>query len=247
MDSASGSHCTDFTNFGRTADLKSSSLPKFVKNSTSNTAIPRILEEEKQVSLRDTAPVVSWQSNSAQAESNQINGARKACNLERTLSQTSLESSHTAQKVESSFKKADSMDCRDLPSKSRNDRKPSPRTLESKRHKLHTSTYSLHTFLESQAPLKSPTNLESTFDKTQMDCHATAYALARNDKNNTQSLSASQAAAKSSKTQTRILVQNDSKICGGAVVALRLLGKVSDLGDRAFHKRRNTAALLAQS
>ena len=62
--------------------------------------------------------------------------------------------------------------------------KSSPRTLESKRHKLHTSTYSLHTFLESQAPLKSPTNLESTFDKTQMDCHAD-FQSARNDKNNT--------------------------------------------------------------
>ena len=63
--------------------------------------------------------------------------------------------------------------------------KSSPRTLESKRHKLHTSTYSLHIILESQAPLKSPTTLESTFDKTQMDCHAIATALARNDKNNT--------------------------------------------------------------
>ncbi|ETD27152.1 hypothetical protein [Helicobacter canis] len=47
MDSVLGNHCTDFTNFERTADLKSSSLSKFVKNSTSNTAIPRILEKEK--------------------------------------------------------------------------------------------------------------------------------------------------------------------------------------------------------
>ncbi|KAA8709813.1 class I SAM-dependent methyltransferase [Helicobacter canis] len=52
--SASGSHCTDFTNFERTADLKSSSLPKFVKNSTSNTANPRILEEN-QASLSSRA------------------------------------------------------------------------------------------------------------------------------------------------------------------------------------------------
>ena len=115
MDSASGSHCTDFTNFlkkhrlaasgipcfERTADLKSSSLSKpatavqgeaeagffrkFVKNSTSNTAIPRILEEEKQASLRDTAPAVAWQSNSAQAESNQINGACEARNLKSVV------------------------------------------------------------------------------------------------------------------------------------------------------------------
>ena len=217
VDSASGSHCTDFTNFlkkhrlaasgipcfERTADLKSSSLSKFVKNSTSNTAIPRILEEEKQASLRDTAPAVAWQSNSAQAESNQINGARKACNLERTLSQAKLESSHTAQKVESSFKKADSMDCCDLPSKSRNDRKPILRTLESKRYKLHTSTYSLHTFLE------------STFEKTQMDCHAIATALTRNDSNNAPTL-------KTPAKDSRIFAHNaqsafDTKASGGRI------------------------------
>ena len=260
MDSASGSHCTDFTNFlkkhrlaasgipcfERTADLKSSSLSKpatavqgeaeagffrkFVKNSTSNTAIPRILEEEKQASLRDTAPAVAWQSNSAQAESNQINGACEARNLksvvgglggqrgdkggdfaiqappsplERTLSQAKLESSHTAQKVESSFKKADSMDCCDLPSKSRNDRKPILRTLESKRYKLHTSTYSLHTFLE------------STFDKTQMDCHAIATALTRNDSNNAPTL-------KTPAKDSRIFAHNaqsafDTKASGGRI------------------------------
>ena len=156
-DSASGDHCTDFTNFlkkhrlaasgipcfERTADHKSSSLSKFVKNSTSNTANLRILEEESQAShsslradeigaaiyknkarkvdssstilesqdplksptflestfdkspnsnsnalfpsLRDTAEAVAWQSNSAPAESNQINGARKACNLESVV------------------------------------------------------------------------------------------------------------------------------------------------------------------
>lgn len=38
----------------------------------------------------------------------------------------------------------------------------------------------------------------------------------------------------------------DSKICGGAVGALWILGKVSELGVRAFHKIHNTAALLAQ-
>ena len=64
--------------------------------------------------------------------------------------------------------------------------KSSPRTLESKRHKLHTSTYSLHIILESQAPLKSPTTLESTFEKTQMDCHAD-FQSARNDDENAQS------------------------------------------------------------
>ncbi|MDL0079199.1 hypothetical protein [Helicobacter zhangjianzhongii] len=47
-----GNHCTDFTNFERTADFKSSSPSKFVKNSTSNTANPRILEEESQAPTR---------------------------------------------------------------------------------------------------------------------------------------------------------------------------------------------------
>ena len=52
--SASGNHCTDFTDFERTADLKSGSLSKSVKNSTSNTANPRILEEN-QASLSSRA------------------------------------------------------------------------------------------------------------------------------------------------------------------------------------------------
>ena len=108
VDSVLGNHFADLVNFGATADLKSSSAPKFTKNYESTTAIPRILEKENQgecekstenqkqpqskkmdssdeaflSSLRDTAEAVAWQSNSAQAESNQINGARKACNLE---------------------------------------------------------------------------------------------------------------------------------------------------------------------
>ncbi|MBR2494945.1 hypothetical protein [Helicobacter sp.] len=39
---------------------------------------------------------------------------------------------------------------------------------------------------------------------------------------------------------------NDSKNCGGAVGALRLMVKVSELGVRAFPKNANTAALLTQ-
>ena len=59
-------------------------------------------------SLRDTAP----------AESNQINGACEARNLEKTLSQAKLESSNNAQRVDSS------MDCHDFArAKSRNDDK----------------------------------------------------------------------------------------------------------------------------
>ena len=47
MDSASGNHSSDFVDFRATADLKSSSAPKSTKSTTSNTANPRILEEEK--------------------------------------------------------------------------------------------------------------------------------------------------------------------------------------------------------
>ena len=42
--SSLGNHCTDFTNFERTADLMSSSPSKFVKNSTSTTANTRIVD-----------------------------------------------------------------------------------------------------------------------------------------------------------------------------------------------------------
>ena len=140
VDSVLGNHFADLVNFGATADLKSSSAPKFTKNYESTTAIPRILEEEKEAgreksaspSLRDTAEAVAWQSNSAPAES-KINGACEARNLEsvvgglgakgvkkeggirgdasqvaplspleKTLSQTKLESSNNAQRVDSS-------------------------------------------------------------------------------------------------------------------------------------------------
>ncbi|ETD26526.1 UDP-N-acetylglucosamine diphosphorylase/glucosamine-1-phosphate N-acetyltransferase [Helicobacter canis NCTC 12740] len=47
-DSALGKHSADLANFGATADHQSSSAPKFAKNSKSPTAMPRILEEDKQ-------------------------------------------------------------------------------------------------------------------------------------------------------------------------------------------------------
>ena len=70
MDSALGNHSSDFVDFRATADHQSSSAPKSTKSTTSNTAIPRILEEEKGArreksapsSLRDTAPAVARQS-----------------------------------------------------------------------------------------------------------------------------------------------------------------------------------------
>ncbi len=50
-DSALGNHSGDFKDFRGTADLKSSSPLKSLKNTASTTAIPRILEEENQASL----------------------------------------------------------------------------------------------------------------------------------------------------------------------------------------------------
>ena len=71
IDSVLGSHSADLANFKATADHKSSSAPKqakrsffrkFAKNHESNTAMPRIFEEESRASLRDTAPAVARQS-----------------------------------------------------------------------------------------------------------------------------------------------------------------------------------------
>ena len=54
-DSALGNHSGDLANFGVTADLKSSSTPKFAKSPTSTTANPRILKEDKQVERENQA------------------------------------------------------------------------------------------------------------------------------------------------------------------------------------------------
>ncbi|MBR2495422.1 MAG: hypothetical protein IKB69_08000, partial [Helicobacter sp.] len=155
-DSASGSHCTDFTNFERTADLKSSSLLKFVKNSTSNTANLRILESqssnenhkshydkqlapqspdssstilESHIALESNFPSLRVDNDGAAVQPTQSRGKS---NLEKNSSQT---------KLESSFKKVNSMDCHDLPSKSHNDRKPSPTTLASNDSFLDSSLF----------------------------------------------------------------------------------------------------------
>ena len=119
-DSASGSHSGDFVDFGATADRKSSSAPKqakrcerseagffrkSTKSPTSNTANPRILEEESQAShssLRDTAPAVARQSISPD-----------------------LESSIDCHEKSSDFSRNDSIavDYHDLPNKARDDSK----------------------------------------------------------------------------------------------------------------------------
>ena len=164
VDSVLGEQCGSVANFVKGTTAKVANLPQSLQSSHSPTAIPRILEEsqaenETQTELESNfldssspslrADSSAWQSNSAQAESNQINGARKACNLEsvalglgakgvkkeggiresslsiqappspleRTLSQAKLESSHTAQKVDSS------VDCRADFQSARNDRR----------------------------------------------------------------------------------------------------------------------------
>ena len=149
QDSALGEQCGSVAKIVKGTTAKVANLPQSLQSSHSPTAIPRILEENQANQLSLRVDLSTKQSNSAQAESNQINGARKACNLEsvalglgakgvkkeggiresslpiqappspleRTLSQAKLESSHTAQKVDSS------MDCHALPCKARNDRK----------------------------------------------------------------------------------------------------------------------------
>ncbi|ETD27691.1 glycosyltransferase family 8 protein [Helicobacter canis] len=89
-DSVLGSHSADLVDFGTTADHKSSSAPKSTKNYESNTANPRILEEDKQNALESSS------------RADEVGVAIHSPNTQN------LESS---------------MDCHDLPSKSRNDRK----------------------------------------------------------------------------------------------------------------------------
>lgn len=80
-DSALGIHSGDLAKFRATAD--SCSTLNFAKSPTSNTAIPRILEEKSSLradnalfpSLRDFALAKSWQSISAQADSSKASKA----------------------------------------------------------------------------------------------------------------------------------------------------------------------------
>ncbi|KAA8707642.1 glycosyltransferase [Helicobacter canis] len=55
VDSVSGIHSDDLAKFRATADRKSSSTLNFAKSPTSNTTIPRILEEEKQAQSKNTS------------------------------------------------------------------------------------------------------------------------------------------------------------------------------------------------
>ena len=69
-DSALGEQCGSVAKIVKGTTAKVANLPQFLQSSHSPTAIPRILEEEKEAgrekstspSLRDTAPAVAWQS-----------------------------------------------------------------------------------------------------------------------------------------------------------------------------------------
>ena len=78
-DSALGNHSSDFVDFRATADLKSSSTLKSTKSPTSNTAIPRILEEEKQVRKVDSRIPQSLESQQTTGDSKIVD---EKCGLE---------------------------------------------------------------------------------------------------------------------------------------------------------------------
>ncbi|STO96747.1 hypothetical protein [Helicobacter canis] len=161
-------------------------------------------------SLRDTAPAVARQSNSAQAESSQINSARKACNLERTLSQT---------KRESSFKKADSSKPQADPPSSRAD---TAQFLSSRASETSVAIHSLESIF---SKVDSSVNAVDS-----MDCHA-LLCKARNDKN-LDSNNNAQKCLESTFENTH--AQYDSKHCGGALQALGQFGGRSYLSGNDY-------------
>ncbi len=80
--------------------------------------------------------------------------------------------------------------------------------------------------------------------KFSVDRHAACAA--RDDRKKADSMDRHDFASAKSRNDRNLFFQQDSRSCGGAVGALQTLGKVSDLGGRAFHKVCNTAALLTQ-
>ena len=104
-DSVLGNHSLDLANFGGSQISSLVSPPKFAKNYESPTATPRILEENKaksknqsalESSLRDTAPAVSWQSISAQADSKKAqNREALESTFEKTAENTNADSRAT--------------------------------------------------------------------------------------------------------------------------------------------------------
>ena len=110
--SALGNHSSDFVDFGATADHQSSSAPKSTKSTTSNTANPRILEEENQsssradeigVAIHKSTQVDSMGDYSASAESMDCHATANALarNDEKTAESQKVDSS-TAQNLSES-------------------------------------------------------------------------------------------------------------------------------------------------
>ena len=212
-DSASGNHSGDFVDFRATADRKSSSALKFTKSPTSNTANPRILEENQaSPSLRDTAPAVARQSiqKSTQALESTFDKNAKLQNEDSShnapfsviASRDSGVAIHkeTTQILESTFEK--SHDCgANTPSPSLRD----TAAAVAWQNKRSGASVAQQVSLESTS-----NNLESTFEKSQMDCHADKSA--RNDREN----------AISKKVDSRENAKNvskqpkDSRICKNA-------------------------------
>lgn len=78
-DSVLGSHSADFRDLEATADLKSSSAPKSLKNYESTTATPRILEKDNQAECEKSAQMQKVDSSTA--SSNQQAGNPQAIHL----------------------------------------------------------------------------------------------------------------------------------------------------------------------
>ncbi|STO98037.1 hypothetical protein [Helicobacter canis] len=97
-DSVLGNHSLDLANFGGSQTSSLVSPPKFTKSYESTTATPRILDSSTTASssLRDTAPAVSWQSISAQADSKKAqNREALESTFEKTAENTNADSRAT--------------------------------------------------------------------------------------------------------------------------------------------------------
>ncbi|STO97585.1 hypothetical protein [Helicobacter canis] len=205
--------------FRATAD--SCSPLKSLKNTASTTETPRILEEENQASLSLRAD------NGGEAIHKTAQKSQSVAFLEKADSSPNALSCH----IEPQAKYLSSL--RDFAlAKSWQSTPPKPQTLES-------------TFDTNAQKSQSVASLEKA--DSSMDCHAIATALARNDSKNATKQKVDKKADSRIFTQATQPAHHDSRICGGAVGALRFLGKVSELGVRAFHKNRNTAALPTQN
>ncbi|STO96589.1 hypothetical protein [Helicobacter canis] len=163
-DSASGNHSSDFVDFRATADHKSSSTLKSTKSTTSNTANPRIFEEENGVecekSRREQLFLESTFSKSPDSSSAIL----------ESKSGTETQITKNAQPLESTFSQS-------------HDSKSNAHFLSLRA--LHRKAW--------QSIQKTAQLLESTFENaaadtqkvdSSVDCRAAATAPARNDTKN---------------------------------------------------------------